>query len=104
MALVTSVVFLSNGINDDLHEFMKQNYPKFYKMKPLHHDSSGPKCCEIDVRAIGFNYLDVDEFYQKFNQFPWRHRPTIAVREKEGDFLNFEIGDESTVNQHKEVE
>ena len=103
MALVTSVVFLSNGMMDDLPKFMRQNYPEISKLKRLHFESSGPKCCEIDIRAVGFNYLDVDEFYRKFDQFPWRHRPTIVVREREGDLIHFQTGDESTVDRRKET-
>lgn len=100
MALVTSVVFLTHGLADkkDIPRFMETHYPKVAELKPRHFESVGPKCCEIDVRSVGFNYLDVEGFYARFEAFDWSARPTVIVRPHESDLVHIHPGFESRVH------
>ena len=95
--MVTSVVFLTHGLADekDVPRFMETHYPKVAELKPDNWESVGPKCCQIAFSSVGFNYLDVEEFYARFEAFDWSARPTVIVNPHESDYVHIHPGFES---------
>ncbi len=95
MALVTSVCMVMHcvlipegmGMDDFFESFHATLSPVILVPKNMSMLTVCPKCPEIDVRLVGYNYLDVDAFHAAFESFQWDEVPTLLIREHESDLM-----------------
>lgn len=95
MALVTSVCMIMHcvlipkgmGMDDFFESFHATLSSDVAVPKNASMGTDSPKCPEMDVRLVGYNYLDVDAFHAAFKSFKWDEVPTLLIREHESDVM-----------------